>query len=149
MLLFDGVVNNANSSGVVNVYGSWWLWMTKFFKDKPDDFGFLCIEEECAKLRFSRGGRHQFENCAGDVNSAIDLNWRSVTRGTAKEAVATGATASARGTEVRGIGVHIEYHVGSAILYFGIGMSGHVVQELDYANAHVFSRQSLLTSDSR
>jgi hypothetical protein len=36
MLLFDGVVNNANSSGVVNVYGSWWLWMTKFFRDKPD-----------------------------------------------------------------------------------------------------------------
>jgi hypothetical protein len=43
MLSFDGVVNNANGSGVVNVYGSWWLWMTKFFKDKLHDFGLLCI----------------------------------------------------------------------------------------------------------
>jgi hypothetical protein len=50
-VVFGGVVNNANSSGVVNVYGSWWLWMTKFFKDKSDDFGLLCIEEERAKLR--------------------------------------------------------------------------------------------------
>ncbi len=45
--------------------------------------------------------------------------------------------------------MHIEYHIGSAILYFGIRMSGHVVEELVYAVAHVFSRQSLLASDSR
>jgi hypothetical protein len=45
---------------------------------------------------------------------------------TAEEEVATGVTASVRGTEVRGIGVYIEYHVGSMILYFCIGMSGHV-----------------------
>jgi hypothetical protein len=118
MLSFDGVVNNANRSGVVDVYGSWWLWMTKFFKDKPDDFGFLCINEECAKLCFSRGGRHQLENCAGDVNSAIDLNWRSITRGTAKEKLATCTTLRVRCTEIQGIGVHIEYHVISAISYF-------------------------------
>jgi hypothetical protein len=74
--------------------------MTKFFKDKPDNFGFLCIKEECSKLCFSSRGSHQFENCAGDMNSTIDLNWRSITRSTAKEEVATGATASVRGTEV-------------------------------------------------
>ncbi len=34
--------------------------MPKFFKDKSDGFGLLCIEEEGAKLRFSHGGRHQF-----------------------------------------------------------------------------------------
>jgi hypothetical protein len=73
-LSLDGVVKNANSCGVVNVYGSWWLWMTKFLKDKPDDVGLLCIKEECAMLRFSRGGSHQFENCAGDMNITIDLN---------------------------------------------------------------------------
>jgi hypothetical protein len=59
--------------------------MTKFFKDKPDDFGLLYIEEECTKLRFSRGGSRQFENCAGDINSAIDLNCRSIMRGTAED----------------------------------------------------------------
>ncbi len=114
--------------------------MTKFFKDKPDDVGLLCIKEECAKLCFSRGGSHQFENCAGDVNSTIDLNWRSITRGTAKKEVATGTTVRVRCTEVQGIKVHIEYHVGSAKAYFGIEVSGHVVEELVYAVAHVFSR---------
>ncbi len=48
--------------------------MTKFFKDNPNDFGLLCINEECTKFCFSRRGHHQFENCAGDVNSTIDLN---------------------------------------------------------------------------
>ncbi len=140
MLSFDGVVNNANSSGIVNVYGSWWLWMTKFFKDMPDDLGLLCIKEECAKLRFSHGSRHQFENCAGDVNSSINLNWRFIMRGTAEEEVATCATSRIRCTEIRGIRVHIEYHVGSVILYFCIGMSGHVIKELVYMVARVFSR---------
>jgi hypothetical protein len=148
MLLLDGVVSNANSSGVVNVYGSWWLWMTKFFKDKSDDFGLLCIEEECTKLCFSRRGCHQFENCACDVHSTIDLNWRSITRRIVNEEVANCAISRVRCTKIRGIGVHIEYHVGSAILYFGIGMSGHVVKELVYMVARVFSRQSLLVSNS-
>jgi hypothetical protein len=64
MLLLDGDVDNGNSCGVVNVDGSWWLWMTKFFKDEPDDFCLLCIEEECTKLCFSCRGSPQFENCA-------------------------------------------------------------------------------------
>jgi hypothetical protein len=83
------------------------------------------------------------------MNSAIDLNWRSITRSTANKEVATGVTASIRGTEVRGIGVHIEYHVGSMILYFCIRMSGHAVKELVYVVAWVFSGSSLLASDSR
>jgi hypothetical protein len=82
---------------------------------------------------------NQFENCACDVISAIDLNWRSITRGTAKE-VATGATVRARCTEVQGIGVHIEYHVGSVIAYFGIKVSGHVVKEMVHMDARVLSR---------
>jgi hypothetical protein len=147
--LLDDVFKNANSSGVVNAYGSWWLWMTKFVKDKPDDFGLLCIEEECTKLRFRCGGSHQFENCAGDVNSTIDLNWRFITKGTVKEELVTGATSRVMCTEIRGIGVHIEYHVRSAISYFGIGMGGHVVKELVYAVTPIFSRQSLLASECR
>ena len=82
------------------------------------------------------------------MNSNIDLNWRSITRGTAKEEVDTCATLRIRCTEIRGIGVHIEYHVRSTISYFCIGMSGHVDKELVYAAACVFSRQSLLASNS-
>ncbi len=41
---------------------------------------------------------------------------------------------------VRGIEVHTEYHVGSAIAHFGIWMSGHVVEELVYTVARVCTR---------
>ncbi len=145
--MLDGVVKNANSCGVVNVYGSWWLWI-KFFKDKLDAFGLLCIEEECAKLCFSCGGSHQFKNCAGDMNSAIALNWRFIMRGTAKEELATEVTAHVRSTEVQGIGVHIEHQVISGMAYFGIGMSGHIVKELVSTVVRIFSRRSLLASNS-
>jgi hypothetical protein len=106
---------------------------------KPDGFGLLCIKEECTKLCFSRRGSHQFENCAGNMNNAIDLNRRSISKSTVKEEVATGVTVRIRGTEAQGIRVHIdiEYHVGSAILYFCIGI------------VCAFSRSSLLASNSR
>ena len=120
--------------------------MTKFFKDKLYDFGFLSIKEECAKFCLSSRGSNQFENSADDVNGAIDLNWRIIMGNTAKEEEVTDSTASLRGTEVRGIGMHIEHHVRSMILYICIGMSGHVVKELVDAVACVFSRSSF---DSR
>ncbi len=82
------------------------------------------------------------------MHSAIDLNWISIARGTAEEEVATCMTSRIKCTEIQGIRVLIEYHVGSVISYFGIGMSGHVVKELVYAVARVFSRQSLLASNS-
>ncbi len=50
------------------------LWMTKFFKDKLYDFGFLIIKEEYTKFHLRSRGSNQFENCAGDVDGAIDLN---------------------------------------------------------------------------
>ncbi len=83
------------------------------------------------------------------MDGAIDLNWRIITGNIAKEEVATSLTASVRGTDVRDIGVHIEHHVTSRILYFCIGMSGHVVEELVYVVVCVFSRSSLLARDSR
>jgi hypothetical protein len=45
-LLFDSVLDNANSSGVVHVDGCWRLWMPKFVESLVEDFGFLGIEEE-------------------------------------------------------------------------------------------------------
>ncbi len=46
-LVFDCVIDNANSSAVVYVNGCWWLWMAKFKECKSKDLGFLSIEEEC------------------------------------------------------------------------------------------------------
>ncbi len=82
-LLFDGVINIANSFGVVNMDGSWWLWMAKFFKDKPYDFGFLSIKEKCAKFCLSSRGSNQFENCAGELDGAELHSSRRVDRGLA------------------------------------------------------------------
>jgi hypothetical protein len=101
--------------------------MTKFFKDNTDNCGLLCNKEECAKLCFSSRGSHQFDNCAGDVGSTINLNWKTIMENTADKEVAIGTTSSVRGTEVRGIGVYIEHHVRSGISFFYIGMIGHVV----------------------
>ncbi len=42
-LAFNGVVDNANSGCVVNVYWRGRLWATKFSKDKSRDLGLLCI----------------------------------------------------------------------------------------------------------
>ncbi len=83
------------------------------------------------------------------MNRGIDLNWRSITRSTAKGEEATGMTASIRGPEVQDIRLHIEYHVESAILYFGIGMSGNIFEELVYEVVCVLSRCSSLASDSK
>ncbi len=92
--------------------------MTKVFKVKTYGFGFLSIKKKCAKLLLISRGSNQFENCAGYVDGAIDLNWQFIMRGTAKEEVATGLTASFRGTEVRCIGMHIEHNVRSTIPNF-------------------------------
>ncbi len=47
MLAFDCVIDDANSSGVVDVNGCRWLWMAEFKEGKLQDLGFLSIEEEC------------------------------------------------------------------------------------------------------
>jgi hypothetical protein len=101
--------------------------MTKFFKDRMYNFGFLRIKEECTKFCLSSRGSHQFEYCAGDVDGAINFNWRIIKGNTAKEELATSSTEWVRGTEVRGIRVHVEHHVRSTISYICFGISGHGV----------------------
>jgi hypothetical protein len=41
------LVDNANSSGVINVNGSWRFWMAEFKEGESEDLGLLSIEEEC------------------------------------------------------------------------------------------------------
>ena len=54
-LAFDGVIDNANGSSVVNVNWCWRLWMPKLVQGKTKDFGFLGIEEEGSQFGFSGG----------------------------------------------------------------------------------------------
>jgi hypothetical protein len=60
------------------MYWGRWLWVSEFFEDNAYDLSFLCIEKQCTK--FSFGGRcsNKFENCAGDVDRAIDDDWFSI-----------------------------------------------------------------------
>ena len=44
-LAFDGVVDNADGGGVVNMYGRWGLGMSQLFQRQSEDFCFLCIQE--------------------------------------------------------------------------------------------------------
>ncbi len=73
MLLFESVVKNANSSGVVDVYCCWRLQILKFVKSEAEDFGFLSIEEEGTKFSFSSGCSNAFEDSTGDMDFAIEF----------------------------------------------------------------------------
>jgi len=77
-LAFDGVVDNADCSCIVNVNGNWWLWVAKFFKDNSQDLGFLCIKEESTQFSFSGRCSNQLENRACDVDGTVDDNWRII-----------------------------------------------------------------------
>ncbi len=73
-LAFYGVVHNADRGSIVNVNGNGRLGVAKFFKDKSQNLGFLCIEEESAKFSFSGRCSDQFKNRAGYVDGTIDDN---------------------------------------------------------------------------
>jgi hypothetical protein len=71
-LAFDRVIHNADSCCIIDVNGKGWLGVAKFFEDKSYDLGFLCIEEEGTKFSFSGRCSNQLENCAGNMDGAID-----------------------------------------------------------------------------
>ena len=64
------------------MYWGRWLWVSEFFEDKAYDLSFLCIEKQCTKFGFSSRCSNKFENCAGDVDCAIDDDWFSIMRAT-------------------------------------------------------------------
>ncbi len=74
LLAFDGVVHNADRGSIVNVNGNGRLGVAKFFEDKSQNLGFLCIEEKSTKFSFSGRCSDQLKNRAGNVDGTIDDN---------------------------------------------------------------------------
>jgi hypothetical protein len=129
-LTFDSVIDNANSSSVVNVYWYWRLWMSKLAQGKTKDFGFLGIDEEGSQFGFSGGCSDQFEDDASDVNCTVHFDWITVDGYTAKEEITTGTAAGKRAEEIQSIGMYIENHIGCMVLNCSIRMGLDVVEEL-------------------
>ncbi len=103
--------------------------MSKFFEAYPHDFGLLCIEKEGTEFGFRCGGSNKLEDCAGDVDSAIDEDRVAVMWNAAEEEVATRATSCLWGAKIGSIGMDIEDHVGCAESNFGIQMCCHIIKK--------------------
>jgi hypothetical protein len=128
--MFDSVIGNANVSSVVNVYWCWRLLTPKLVQGKMKDFGLLGIEEEGSHFGFSGGCSNQFEDGASDVNCAVQFDWITVNRYTAKEEITTSTAAGMRGREIQNIGMYVENHIGCTVLNCSIRIGPHVVKEL-------------------
>jgi hypothetical protein len=73
------------------------------------------------------------------MDCAIDESWLRVSRNTTKEEVISCTTLCLGGTEVEGIRVYVEDHVGSSISDFCIGVRPHVVKELVHTREGFFN----------
>ncbi len=146
-LLFDRVIDDANSSGVVIVDGCWWLWMPKFVESQADDFDFLGIEEEGTYFSFGSGCGNKFEDGVGNMDSAIEFDWVAINGYAAKEKIDTGMAMCARCREIWGIRIDIKDHIRGAVAALCIRMSPHVGKELFDSLLGVLSRSGLLSGD--
>jgi hypothetical protein len=81
------------------------------------------------------------------MDCAIDNDWFVVLWNTTKEEIASCMTSCLGGTEIGGIRVYIEDHVGSTVSDFCIRVCSHVVKELVDTSKCLFSRGTLLCGD--
>jgi hypothetical protein len=76
--LFDSTVGDARRTGVVRLDGSGRLWMSHVSKGGAKPGSLLAVVEESAKFRFSCGRDDNFENGAGNMDSAVDGRGRMI-----------------------------------------------------------------------
>ena len=81
------------------------------------------------------------------MDCAIDNDWFVISSNTKKEEIASCTTSCLGGTEIGGIGVYVDDHVGSSVSNFCIGVCPHVVKELADTSKCFFGRGTLLCSD--
>jgi hypothetical protein len=146
-LAFDGVVDDVGSGSIINVNWSWQLGMSEFFKAYPHDFGLLCIEKEGTKFGFRCKGSNKLEDCAGDVDSAVDEDRVAITWNAAKEEVATSAILCLWGAKIGSIEMDVEDHAGGAESNFGILMCCHIIKKFVDACVGLFCGVALLGGD--
>jgi hypothetical protein len=123
--------------------------MSEFFEAYPHDFGLLCIEKEGTEFSFRFGGSEELEDCAGDVDSAVDEDRVAVTWNAAEEEIAPSMTLCLRGAKIGSIRMDFEDHVGLLESNFGIGMCPHIIKKLVEASVGLFCGVALLGGDCR
>ena len=129
-LSFDGTIGNADGRFVVTMNRCRWLWMSHFFEDDAEDFGFLRVEEEGAELSFRGGGGHVLQHGAQGVDGSIELNRLIVFGVMAHEVMATSRAAGLGLVDVRGIRVNLKNHVGRIKTDDSVGMGGEIIKEM-------------------
>ncbi len=121
--------------------------MSKFFEAYPHDFGLLCIDKDGTKFGFRCGGSNELEDCAGDVDSAVDEDRVAVTWNAAEEEIAPSTTLCLWGAKIGSIVMDVEDHVRCAESNFGIRMCHHIIKKLVGASIGLFCGVALLGGD--
>ena len=70
--LFDGVINDSFSTGVVSMYGSCWLFPTHWLKGGADDTTTLGIVEEDTDFGFGGGGKEIEYDVGNNMDGTIE-----------------------------------------------------------------------------
>ncbi len=120
--------------------------MSEFFEAYLHNFGLLCIEKQGTESGFHCGGSKKLEDCAGDVDSAIDEDRVAITWNAAEEEVATSTTSCLWGAKIGSIGMGVEDHVGHAESNFGIQMCCHIIKKLVDASIDLFCAMRIVGS---
>ncbi len=68
------VGDNAFGAGIVRLHGSWWLFVSKFFKDDPNIDSFFCHDVKSCKFGFG-GGRHDVFDDVRNVENGTIVGW--------------------------------------------------------------------------
>jgi hypothetical protein len=79
-LMFNGVVCNANSGGVVAMDRSFGLWMSQLFEGQPENHAFFTIQEEGTEFGFCSGGNNEMEDCAQSKKYTIQFDGVTIFR---------------------------------------------------------------------
>ena len=145
--LFDSVVGDAGSAGIVSLDGSGWLGMAHLGEGGAEPGTIFGIIEEGAKFSFGGGGHNSLDDGAVDVNGAVErwrsrvgIGWGSRIFGEgAEEEDATGTGTGFGLREVRGVTVDMENHPAGGVADRGIWMGGTVVEELSDGLSSGFS----------
>jgi hypothetical protein len=74
VLMFNGVVCTANSSGIVAMDRSFGLWMSQLFKGQQENHAFFTIQEEGTKFGLCGGRNNKAKDCAQSKKCTIQFD---------------------------------------------------------------------------
>jgi hypothetical protein len=123
--LFDGIIDDAMGTGVIDLDGCWWLRPIHFFEGDAKRAGVLGVVEACANFCFCGRRKDVAQNAANNVNGAIKF-WRwSIGSGRGKRTEEENATCARSGFGFGQVGcvtVDVKAHFAGVEAYRGVRM---------------------------